>query len=103
MAFISYGTMRFCSSNTHVQRPTDNASLPRVKTPIFRYAGNPPDGPQQHSPRSSALQVPRSFPVLSHIDIINKAGAAAAAAAASQALEQQLPGLLQQVRLFLVS
>jgi hypothetical protein len=44
-----------------------------------------------------SLQVPHSFPVLSHIDIINKAGAAAAVATASQALEQQLPGLLQQV------
>lgn len=43
-------------------------------------------------------QVPRSFPLLSHIGIINAAGAAAGAAAASQALEQQLPGLLQQVR-----
>jgi hypothetical protein len=44
------------------------------------------------------LQVPHSFPLLSHIGIINAAGAAASAAAASQALERQLPGLLQQVR-----
>lgn len=42
-------------------------------------------------------QVPRSFPLLSHMHIVNNAGAAAAAAAASQALEHQLPGLLQQV------
>ncbi|KAF6263765.1 hypothetical protein COO60DRAFT_1698624 [Scenedesmus sp. NREL 46B-D3] len=45
----------------------------------------------------AAQQVPRSFPLLSHMHIVNNAGAAAAAAAASQALEHQLPGLLQQL------